>query len=525
MIILFNGHVGFSDPALPARTAIAIDKDRITTSGRDEDVLNLADRNCIKIDLHGKTVWPGLTDSHIHLEALASKLRSVDCATATRGECLSRVGRKAASLPDDGSWILGNGWNQNLWQDGFGTASELDAVSQGHPVFLHDQSLHSAWVNSTAIQMAHIDRQTPDPLGGQIRRTEDGCPTGILHESAVSLVEKIIPAPSSQERLAGMKAVQAFLHGFGITAVSDFDPLSCHETLLSLHTGGDLKLRVVKNIPRDALDWAIGKDIRTGAGDETLRWGWLKLFADGALGPQTAAMLRPYETDPANFGQLLLCADDVFDIGIQAVTHGLSLAIHAIGDRATHEVLSGYGMLREYQKRSRIDSHPHRIEHLQLLHPDDLEKAAQLGVIASMQPVHVLTDMFTADKQWGTRSRFAYAFRSLTRTATEIIFGSDAPVESPDPFLGMYAAVTRKRLDGLPDAEGWFPSERLPLQAAFAAYTFTPAHLFGFPSGLLNQGDLADIIILGSDPEKVTPEELPGLRPERVMFSGEWVTD
>jgi predicted amidohydrolase YtcJ len=523
MILLFNGHVGFPGNSTLPGTAIAIEKDRILATGSDEDVLNLAVPGCEKINLCGKTVWPGLTDSHLHLETLGAKLDAVDCDTPTQAECLQQIQQKADSLDQADAWIRGNGWNQNLWQGGFGTAAELDAVTRGHPAFLYDQSLHSAWVNTRALELAGINKDTPNPKGGVIRRDQSGNPTGILHESAVRLVEKIIPGPSLSEREVAMRKAQAFLNRLGVTSVCDFDPLTCRETLEALQQKDELTLRVSKGIPIEKLDWAIENGLHTGDGDDFLKWGWIKMFADGALGPQTAAMLQPYETDATNVGQLLFHAEEILARGIKAVSNGLSLAIHAIGDRATHEVLQGFARLREYEKQNHLVVREHRVEHLQLLAPGDIGAAASLGVVTSMQPIHVLTDMFTADKQWGKRAEYAYAFNSLLKKGSRLIFGSDAPVESPNPFLGMYAAVTRRRQDGSPSAAGWYPVEKITIADAVRCYTVNPAGIFRTGSGALNRGDLADIIILEKYPYQVEADELGGILPQKVMVAGRWI--
>lgn len=524
MIILFNGRIGIAGSTNAQYTAIAIENDRIVASGSDADVLNLATANSGQVNLAGKTVWPGLTDSHLHLELLGEKLQSVDCSTSTREDCLKRVKDKSISLTHPSDWIRGNGWNQNLWQGGFGTAAELDAVSDGHPVFLYDQSLHSVWVNSAALHLAGIDASTPGPEGGLIRRDNSGAPTGILHEGAVRLVEKIIPPPSPQQRISEMKTAQTYLHSFGITTVNDFDAFSCFETLTRLREQNELQLRVVKGVPFEKFDWAIENGIQTGAGDEYLKWGWLKLFADGALGPQTAAMLQAYETDPSNFGKLLLEADEILERGIKAVTHHLSLATHAIGDRAVREVLKGYALLREYETRNQIHVPAHRIEHLQVFHPDDLELLSANNLVASMQPIHLLTDKWTAEKQWGDRAQYAYAFRSVLSNCAGLVFGSDAPVESPNPFVGLLAAVSRKFLNNNQILEDWHPSERISIVDAMRAYVSNPARFYGFSSGGLNPGDLADIIILRKDPLLIDLEELHNFAPERVMFAGHWTT-
>lgn len=521
MILLINGRIGYPHSASQA-TALAVENERLLATGQEDEILALAGPGSEIIDLEGKTVLPGLTDSHLHLERYASFLQLIDCELPTKAECLQRVAQKCSEIAPS-AWVLGHGWNQNVWQGQFGTAQELDAVTAAHPAFLTDKSLHSVWVNSAALQLAGIDCETPDPAGGIIQRDANGDPTGILFETAVGLVERVLPEPTSAERETAFLNAQQNLLQYGLTAVNDFDSLTSYETLKSLHEQDRLRLRVVKSLPYEALDWAIDQGIRTGQGDESLRWGSVKLFADGALGPQTAAMLQPYEGSPSNVGKLQLDAETVFEIGMKAASHGISLAVHAIGDRATHEVLNGLGMLREYEKRHHLPRLQHRIEHLQLLHPDNLKKAAQLGLVASMQPIHATSDMEIADQHWGTRSQYAYAWQTLLQNHTALVFGSDAPVESPNPFWGLHAAVTRRRSDGSPAQEGWYPQERLSLQQALQAYSINASRLSGFNTGALIPGKKADLIILVENLDTIDSHQLFTIKPEKCMIDGKWV--
>ncbi|MCX6053995.1 MAG: amidohydrolase [Chloroflexi bacterium] len=521
MILLYNGKI-FS--SLRNSTALAVRDGVIVAAGSDIEVLNLENPGCEKINLDGKSVLPSLTDSHIHFELFSLSLSLVNCQTKLREDSIKNVAVEAQKS-SDGRWIVGYGWNQNTWGGVFGTCTELDQISNGHPIFLSDKSLHSAWVNSAALTLAGINDKTPDPEGGSIQRDFQRKPTGILFEKAVMLVQKLIPSGTETDRKNAMLKGQAELHRLGITGIHDFDRSSCFTTLQLLHQNKELTLRVAKSIPIDDLDQAIQIGLRTGFGDDMLFIGPVKMFADGALGPQTAAMLSPYENKPSDRGTLLLSADQVFESGMRTSSHGLSLAIHAIGDRATHDVLNGYAMLREFEKQHNLPHLLHRVEHLQLLHPDNLNKASSLGIVASMQPIHIATDMFTADKHWGERSKYAYAFSSLLSHNTQLIFGSDAPVESPNPFWGISTAVSRRRQDGEPDKKGWYSQERIMFDQALHAYSSAPARVVGKSKllGRLEPGYLADLMILGQDPTQLQPDELYDLLPESVMVEGNWV--
>jgi hypothetical protein len=522
-MILF--HNGIIDSSQNKATALAVDGSRILAVGSDAEILNLATSGCEIINLHGKTIWPGLTDSHLHFEMFSQSLSQVKCETDSLDECLARVKQKAQSTPE-GEWITGQGWNQNTWGN-FGTASQLDSVADGHPVFLADKSIHAAWVNTKALSLAGINKKTPDPVGGAIQHDHAGEPTGILFENAVSLVESLIPYPTESQILTWMSEGQKELHRLGLTGIHDFDRATCFAALQMMHQNGELSLHVTKSIPVESLDEAVTLGLRTGFGNERLQIGSVKMFADGALGPQTASMLAPYESTTSDMGTLLMTADEIFEIGMKATSHGLSLAIHAIGDKATNEVLNGLAMVRQFEISHKLVQQLHRIEHLQLLHPDDLQKTRDLRVVASMQPIHIISDMFTADKHWGKRAKLAYAFSSLLKYDTDLIFGSDAPVESPNPFLGIRAAITRRRVNGDPDLNGWYPAEKISIQQAKRAYSEIPARVSGRGDhfGQLKPGMLADLIILAKNPEEIDPDELVDLTPEKVMANGIWVLE
>ncbi|MBE0697521.1 MAG: amidohydrolase family protein, partial [Anaerolineaceae bacterium] len=251
----------------------------------------------------------------------------------------------------------------------------------------------------------------------------------------------------------------------------------------------------------------------------------VKLFADGALGSSTAAMLQPYEEDSQNSGMLLMDNEQIFEHGQQAVSNGISIAIHAIGDRANHEVLLAYEQLRGFEREKGLPALKHRIEHVQILHPDDYNQLARLGIIASVQPIHATSDMYAADRHWGKRSVGAYAFNTLIERGTNICFGSDAPVESPNPFLGLHAAVTRRRPDGSPAQDGWYPAQRLALEDALHGFTLGPAFAAGLENqlGRLAAGYFADMIVLNEDPFEMSADLLYRIKPCATMVGGEWV--
>ena len=472
MNILFNARIHTLDRQMPLASAIAVDHGRIAAVGGEELVESfvLAPRE----DMAGRVILPGLIDAHLHLKAYALSLDKADCEAATLAECLERVRRRAiAEAP--GQWLLGHGWNQNTW-GGWPTAADLDRVAPDNPVYLTAKSLHASWANSRALQLAGIGRTTPDPAGGRIQRDATGMPTGILLESAAELVSARIPDPEISALADAIEKAQHVLWSYGLTGVHDFDRRDCFMALQQLRRRRDLRLRVNKSIPLELLDAARELGLGAGFGDEWLWIGSVKVFMDGALGPRTAAMFQPYEGEPENRGILNQDAEQLYEIGRRAAEVGLGMSVHAIGDRANHEVLDAYDHLRRHESERGLPHLRHRIEHVQLLHAEDSERLAALDVIASMQPLHATSDMLMADQYWGARTAMAYAWKTQLDAGAHLAFGSDAPVESPNPFLGIHAAVTRRRADGSPGPDGWHPEQRLDLQAAIEGYTSGAAY-------------------------------------------------
>jgi predicted amidohydrolase YtcJ len=344
----------------------------------------------------------------------------------------------------------------------------------------------------------------------------------------MGILDQVIPAPSFEQVINGIQAAIPLLWQMGLTGVHDFDGTRCFSALQVLQQSDLLRLRVLKGIHLEDLPHAIEVGLRSGFGGDMLRIGTLKLFADGALGPHTAAMLAPFEDDPSNCGFLMLDAEAVFEHGRLAVENGINLAIHAIGDRANREVLAGYAKLREFEGALLPASHRpmrHRIEHVQVIDPADLPQFSKLNLIASMQPIHATSDMLMADRCWGQRSAYAYAWRSLLDSQVSLAFGSDAPVESPNPFWGIHAAVSRRRADGSPSPLGWYPEQRLSVDEALRAYTNGAAYAAGMEDwlGKLMPGYLADLLVLDENPFTCAPEELLNIHPLATMVGGEWV--
>jgi len=520
MVILHNGVIRTLNALQPTVEALAIQGECILAAGENDDILNMAAPDTQVIDLYGQTVLPGFTDSHIHLLQYGSKLSQIDCETSSKSECLARVAAKVKDTAP-GTWITGQGWNHNVWQEGIGQKQELDHISTVHPIYLAAKSLHASWCNSAALQFAGIDHNTPDPPGGVIVKDSSGEPNGILLESASRLVEKCIPPLEAAQKKEFLLLAQQQLLRYGITSVHDVDDWEIYALLQELRQ--PWHIRVTKSLHHCDLDAVRRDGLRSGAGDDHLNVGWLKLFMDGALGPQTAAMLSPYEDSSTHYGLLTLSAEELLEIGKEAISNGISLEIHAIGDKAIHIALDGIEELTSLKNTLAL---PHRIEHVQIIDPQDIPRMARLKVVASMQPIHVISDMDTADKYWGERCAFSYAWNSIDQAGIALIFGSDAPVETPNPFPAMQAALTRQKS---PTSPPWYPQQVLSLAKVLAAYINHPPAMIGKQDrlGRLQPGFLADLVVLSDDPFKIDPYEVGEISPLATMIAGEfsWMDD
>ncbi len=526
--ILHNGQIITLNPQQPRSSALAIAKGRIVALGGDAAMLALADRSTQIEDLRGLCVVPGMADAHIHWMMTARALDMVDLFDVpSLAEALQRV-RERAEKTEPGCWILGYGWSQDLWPGRrFPTAADLDSVAPYHPVFLRARSGHAAWVNSLALRAAQIDAATPDPEGGAIMRTANGQPTGILLEgSAIDLAARVTPRTTGDALAEQMRTAQEKALSLGITMLHDLDNQPCLEALLRLRERGQLKLRVLKYFNVQYLEPALTMGLRFGFGDDWLRLGGLKLFADGALGPLTAALLEPYDGQPDNTGIIVTEPDEMLKLISRATLAGFPTAVHAIGDRAIRLVLDVFEQVRRVEAEHGIarEHRRHRIEHVQLIHPNDVGRLAALGIIASMQPIHATSDYPIADRYWGTRVPFAYNPRLQIDHGAIVAFGSDSPYDNMGSFKGIHAAVTRRRPDGSPGQDGWNPAARITAAEALRGYTFGPAYAAGMEDrlGVLAPGYYADLVVIDRDPLAIPSDALGSIGVIATMVGGLW---
>lgn len=526
-LILHNGNIITLDAAQPRAAALAICGGRIVAYGDDGEVLELARPGTVRQNLGGRTVIPGMVDAHIHWHWTAVALGQVDVfEVPDRAIAVERVAARAAVV-EPGEWIVGRGWSQDFWPDkAFPSAHDLDQAAPHNPVYLSAKSGHAAWVNSLALRRAGISAETADPPGGQIMRDAGGNPTGILFETAMDLVVDCIPRLTPAQIAAQMQEAQTLALTAGLTGLHDYDGPDCLRALQILREQDNLALRVVKNINKEWIEHALETGLRWGFGDAWIRIGGLKIFADGALGTRTALMAAPYEGEPHNYGIGVTEKEEMFELVSRASAAGLPATIHAIGDRAVHDVLDVYeAVRREEAARGETPAmRRHRIEHVQLVLPEDAPRLAQLGVIASMQPIHATSDYQMSERYWGARSQWAYNIRLQLDHGAVVALGSDSPVEPFEPLKGIYAAVTRRRPDGAPGPDGWYPAARLTVDEALRGFTLGPAYAAGLERclGRLAPGYLADLVVLDRDPYRVQPDELLELEVLGTMVDGVW---
>ncbi len=520
--VLYHGAIYTLAPHQPKVQALLIRNGRIAAAGDSADMLRAAHPQAHKVDLAGRCVLPGFQDAHVHLTTFGLALMAVSLEGArSLEEALTRLRQGAQGLRP-GDWLQGRGWDDNLWPGAQRpTRHDLDRVVPQVPVCLASKDGHSLWVNTLALRLAEIDRHTPDPPGGQILRDAEGEPTGILTENAQALIARVLPQPGAEALEAAARRALAEAARLGVTSVHNCEGMDRFAALACLEAEGGLTLRVWHMLPREALEPALALGLRTGFGNEWLKIGHLKLFADGALGSATAEMLAPYEGRPDDYGVAAMSTEEIYDAVRRAAQGGIASAIHAIGDAANRRVLDVYE--RVSQELGPLGLRQ-RIEHAQLVSPEDMPRFARLGVIASMQPIHATQDMEMAERKWGPRCRWGYAWRSLLRQGARLALGTDCPVESLNPLLNLYAAITRRRADGTP-TDGWFPEERLTLAEALEAYTAGSAYASyeeGF-KGRLTPGMAADLVILSEDITQGPPEVLLEARVEATMVGGAFV--
>jgi len=536
ILLLLNGDIHTMEAAQPHATALAVDRasGRILAVGDDAEIRALAGPLTETLNLRGRVALPGFIDAHTHLLGFANTRLDVDLRhTRSEGEAVELVRQRAEKTPR-GGWIVGQSWDKSQWTpEQFPSKASLDAAVPHHPVALASHDFHSYWVNSEALRRGKIDAATPDPLAGRIERDAQGEPTGMLYERpAMSLVTDTITPPDDDILADELRRVLAELRARGITGVHNIEDATSLRLMQRLHATGALATRVLWYAQRQTLPDAVRLGVAADFGDDFLRFAGIKVFMDGALGSQTAAMLDPYEGQPGNRGLLTTTDADVLALATAAAEGGLGVAIHAIGDRAVRAALDGIeATIRQRdsatQRPGRTPSAAQRfrLEHVQLARPEDIERMARLGVVASVQPFHAVVDRHAAERHWGARHRRAYAYQTLRAAGIPLALGSDAPVDTADPLRILHAAVNRRDDQGDPAEGPWLPDQALTLTQALWGYTVGAAYAGGQEArqGSLAPGKLADLVVLAENPFTLPSEQLAGAQVAATLVGGELV--
>lgn len=510
-LALINGDIYTVDSAHPRAQAVAIRGEKIEAVGTTEEIRALVGPKTRVIDLHKRFAMPGFNDAHTHLASAGMKRLNVDIEGAkSLADFQNRI-RAALKNYKPGEWITGSGWDHTLWPEKrFPTRWDLDAVSKDHPMMFGRVDGHVAVVNSRALEIAGITKNTPDPPGGHIVRDEKtGEPNGMLEEdAAMSLVSRHIPPPSHDRRKRAIELALADAVSHGVTSIQDYSTWQDFLIYRELKNEGKLPLRITEWLTFTEPLAKLEEERREGGTtDPWLKTGALKAFMDGSLGSRTAAMLAPYSDDPSTSGILRMQPAELNRMSIERDKAGFQLNFHAIGDKANRVALDAFAaVLAANGPRDRRD----RVEHAQIVAPEDFARFAKLHVIASMQPVHLLDDERWAGARIGPeRSKGAYAWNTMRKNGVRLAFGTDYPVEAVNPLRGIYACVTRELPEGGPTG-GWEPQEKLPRDVCI--YDYTAGSAYGEfeenRKGELKAGMFADIVVYPVDIMRIAPREL-----------------
>jgi predicted amidohydrolase YtcJ len=525
-LIILNAKVQTLDAPNPSAEAVAILGNRIVAVGANAEIRALAARHTRIIDAGGRLVMPGFNDAHVHFLMGGFQLSNVDLRdTKSPVEFADRIARFAERMPA-GQWILGGEWDHERWPGVPMPAKEwIDAATLNYPVFLSRLDGHMALANSVALKLAGVTRMTKDPDAGMIARDGAGEPTGLLKDTAMAYVEKVIPENTFEEKLAAARAATDYAASLGVTSVQDMSTGTDVGVFQTLLQRGQLKTRVYGLTPLSRWERLGNTGIRAPFGCDMLRIGGLKAFSDGSLGSSTALFIEPYADTPETRG---LPGPDMFPEGgllkrvLAADRAGLQVFIHAIGDRANEQILDVY---REVSRANGPRDRRFRIEHAQHLRASEIPRFGSEHVIASMQPYHAIDDGRWCQQRIGKeRCQGAYAFRSLLETGATLAFGSDWTVAPLNPMTGVYAAVTRRTLDGK-HPQGWFPEQKLTVEETVWAYTVGSAYaeFADHVKGTITPGKLADIVVLDQDIFEINPVEILNTKVTATVVDGRMV--
>lgn len=565
-LLLYNGKVFTADENYTVFEAVAVDGEKIVAVGSSKDLQ--AKYNAKQsIDLQGKLVTPGFNDAHIHFVGVGLALLRVDLnGSKTLEEAKRRIAAKIKELPK-GAWVLGRGWDHTLWGNKLPTRADLDDIAPENPVHLQRVDGHISWSNSLALKMAKVTKETKAPEGGEIVLDEKGEPSGVLKETAQSLVGKIVPPPSAEETLKGIELALEEAKRYGLTSVqggSDYMVIPLYRQLLKQDK---LTTRVAVwqdfETPLETLKKQRDDFLALKENPSRLKLGILKGYVDGTLGSRTAAMLAPFSDDPENSGIPRKSEEEMIKMIVERDAAGFQIGLHAIGDKANRIALDGFEtaieskfntsgkkeisfisfvnrfksidatlslyedftMTGPVSKKIVYKALRHRIEHAQVIAPSDFKRFATLGVIASMQPTHAISDKRWAGERLGEyRVLGAYSWHTFQANIVHVAFGTDSPVEPLNTYLTLYAAVSRQDTDGEP-AGGWLPQEKLSIANAIRNYTFESAYaeFAEREKGEIKAGMFADLVVHSKDLLTIPHKEILTTEPVYTIFNGKIV--
>jgi predicted amidohydrolase YtcJ len=554
-LLLYNGKIFTADDKFTISEAVAVDGEKIVAVGTSND-LKVKYQAAKEIDLKGKLVTPGFNDAHVHFFRGALALLNVSLNDAkTLEEAKAKVAAKVKEVKA-GEWISGRGWDHTVWGNKFPTRADLDAVAPNNPVYLVRVDGHVAWVNSKALQLAGVDKNTKSPEGGEIERSESGEATGILKETAQGLVGRLIAEPNAAQRVKGLELALDMARKYGITSVQDnsgYETTKLYREFLRL---GKLTVRVsewqnfedsVAELKRQRAEFGSFKD-----NPSRLKLTALKGYVDGTLGSKTAAMLTPFSDEAGNSGIPRRSSEELTRMIVERDKEGWQIALHAIGDKANRMALDGFADAKKngigrgnlsllhgeiIQKMAAKASQEgkfidvgmvvyedrHRIEHAQVISPADFKRFAELGIIASMQPTHAISDKRWAESRLGEyRILGAYAWHLMQSYDVHVPFGTDFPVESINPYQTLYAAVSRQDTMGEPFG-GWQPQEKLTIEEAIRCHTYESAYaeFSENEKGEIKAGMLADLVVHSKDLLTISHKEILTTEPFYTIFNGQ----
>ena len=529
-LVVTNARIATMDPKMPRAEALAVKGEWIVFVGNVADAQKYVGAQTRVIDAHGKLVVPGFNDSHAHFAGGSSGLRSLNLYGVSSLAEVQRLVAERVKAAKPGEWITGSRYDHTLWGTAWPTKADLDKVAPNNPVVLRRASGHSAWVNSKALELSGVTRNTKNPAAGEVQKDpRTGEPTGILLETAQSLVRAQLPLLTGAERR--QRAKEDLLLGFehaaslGVTSVQSSSSLEELDLLRELQREGRLTLRYDGWLTLGDAKSLAAKNLRTGQGDYWVRVGFLKGFIDGTLGDGTAAMFQPFADRPDFRGLPRMSQTELDSAVIIADRLGFQIGIHAIGDQGVHMVLDAY------EKAAKVNAsraRRHRVEHAQLIAPADIPRFAALGVIASMQPTHATTDMRFAELRVGyDRAKTAYPWRSLLNTGAMLAFGTDWSVEPLDPMRGVFSAATRTNIQRMEPKEGWFPEQKLTIWESIYYYTWGSAYAERLENvkGSLAVGRLADLVMLDHDLFTVPTDQILQTKVDMTIVGGRVVFD